>query len=518
MRQRVSFNKKNNIINKKIIIIVAVVVVGFILGITIKKYLDIYKVNINSNNEVALNYDVKSYNSLADLLYSYDTELVRLDESGEVTKIYVSFDRNLYSSDKSNENHFIAVINAVADYRNYIDFELNDMIRDIEIKVVCENLNIIQIIINGDDNYFLNKNSKINSTKDKAQITNFSIQSKELQECIDNNWNDTNVTFGSRESRCNEYDIYFEEGIRYKKVTGEIYNLIFNNRYSGEVVGGLYVTSTPEEVKKALGNPTFSEYNNIYGYVGEDNYLFFDFKNNEISIYPIKEITKEEEEAFKELIKEMNKSKDLKKFASNLMDLWIDYDEYKYNEDLFNLQYTLKGISLEFSMVNLGDDGIFIHQNYSGESDISELENVYMSDKNSVFEAEKSRVYGEAINRIEQGENYEEQYEIYGVDFAIRFRGDLSSTEKGYKGPYFLSRDKSYPDSELDRTLVISSFKWYDEHRVVYSVDNEGIYMYDCVTRNNVLIKEINEKLIINEVSENAIIYNDTLVIDIEVN
>ena len=284
------------------------------------------------------------------------------------------------------------------------------------------------------------------------------------------------------------------------------------------MAGGLNATATPEEVKNALGNPTFSEYNNIYGYVSEENYLFFDFLNDEISVYPVKEITEEDEKELKELINKMNKSEDLKTFASDLMDLWIDYDEYNYDENLLDLKYTLKGFSLEFSMINLGDDGIFIYQNYSGNIDITDLENVYMADKNSVFEAEKNRVNGDALSRIEQGQDVEYQYEVFGVDFAIRFKGKLNDSEVGYKGPYFLSRDKSYPDSELDRTLVISSFKWYDDYRVMYSINDDGIYMYDCRSRENVLVKDkLKGVITITEVTENTIVYNEDFVININV-
>ena len=245
--------------------------------------------------------------------------------------------------------------------------------------------------------------------------------------------------------------------------------------------------------------------------------MFFDFYNNEISVYPVKEISEEEEEELKELINEMNNEQDIKSFASNLMDMWLDYDEYNYDADFVNLKYTLKGVSLEFSSANLGDDGIFIYQNYSGNRDIQDLENVYISDKNMVFELEKERINKDSLGRIEQGANATEQYEMYGEDFAIRFKGNLASNESGYKGPYFLSRDKSYPDSELDRTLVISSFKWYDDYKVIYSVDYEGIYIYDCRSRNNVLIEEINSAITINEVNDEKITYNDNKIININI-
>lgn len=521
MGNRVNFNRKSNNSksNKKMLIFIVISIMVVILALLVKSYIVFYKVRNSSNgNTNVLHYNIREYDSLDELLYGYETEYIRIDNSSDITKIYVLFNKDLYSGNKSNQKHFEGIIRAVAEYNNFIDFELIDMTRDIEIKVTCKDKSIIQIMINGDVNYFLNRDSKINSNKIEAQVTPFTIQSDELIKFIENDWNDSNMNLGSKESRCNDYEIYFDEGIKYKKVGSKVFNLIFTEKYEGQVASGLYVTSTPEEVKSVLGNPTFSDSTLLYGYMSEDNYLFFDFINKEISIYPVRKVTEEEQEDLIELINEMNKTQNIKTFASDLMDLWIDYDQYNYNENYVNLKYTLKGIELNFTNSTLGDDGIFICQNYSGNRDIQDLDNVYISDENSVFEFEKDRMYSDCLGRKEQGENVEEQYKMYGIEFAIRFKGDLVTGESGYKGPYFLSRDKSYPDSELDRTLLISSFKWYDDYRVIYSVDNEGIYIYDCRSRQNILIQEIDDVVVINEVSSNQIIYNDNLKININVN
>lgn len=520
MGERVNFNRKsdNSKSNKRILIFIVILIIVVVFALLVKSYIDFYKTRNSSNgNTNVLHYKISEYDSLDELLYGHETEYIRIDDSNDTTKIYVSFSRDLYSGNKSNQKHFEGIVRAVAEYNKFIDFELIDMTRDIEIKVICQDESIIQIMINGDVNYFLNHDSKINANKIEAQVTPFTIQSDELIRFIENDWNDSNINLGSKESRCNEYEIYFDEGIKYKKVGSKVFNVIFTEKYEGQVAGGLYVTSTPEEVTSALGNPTFSDSTSLYGYVSEDNYLFFDFINKEISIYPVQKVTEEDQEDLIELINEMNKTQNIKTFASGLMDLWLDYDQYNYNENYANLKYTLKGIELNFTSSTLGDDGIFIYQNYSGNRDIQDLDNVYVSDENSVFEEEKERLYNQSLSRTEQGDNLEQQYEMYGIDFAIRFKGNLAGNETGYKGPYFLSRDKSYPDSELDRTLVLSSFKWYDDYRVIYSVDNDGIYIYDCKSMQNILIEEIDDNIVINEVSNNQIIYNENKIINIDI-
>jgi hypothetical protein len=104
----------------------------------------------------------------------------------------------------------------------------------------------------------------------------------------------------------------------------------------------------------------------------------------------------------------------------------------------------------------------------------------------------------------------EEDLKARGVEFSIRFQGDLTSYETGYKGPLFYSRDGSYPDSELSKTLVISSYIWYDDYKLIYSVDDDGIYVYNCRTRVNQKIKDISGNININSVEDGKIVYNES--------
>ena len=156
-------------------------------------------------------------------------------------------------------------------------------------------------------------------------------------------------------------------------------------------------------------------------------------------------------------------------------------------------------------------NGVYIYQNYIGNRDISELENVYFAEEDLVFEEEKRRSTNSLFNRNEDGEFSKEEEKLLGRKFAIRFYGVLSSTEQGFKGPKFFSREKEYADSELPNTLVISSYIWYDDYNFVYSVDNDGIYVYNCILRNNVKLQEILENIKINSVESGKIIYNENL-------
>lgn len=498
---------------KIVVIIIMIIIVVYFL---VQSIIRAYRTTISPNEQNAdLHYDLNEYEDLQELLSSYGCVYISEVNTTDLLTIHVRFDRDLYTDEMSNESYFNSIINVVAEYENYKNFELIDEVRKIEISVMCENSNIIEIQINGDRNYYLNHDSKLNLEREQAEITEFSIDSTVIQTLINNEWNPTGLNFGTKESDCNGYEIYFDEGFKYNVAGRTIYNLIFTENYTGSIVSGLNASSTIEEVENTLGDPTFENNSTLYGYVGENNYVFFDFLNKEVSIYPV--ISLESEDEFIELINQMNETSDIRQFSMDLISLWTDYDIYDYDSNYVDLQYTLRGIELNISSSSL-KNGLYIYQNYRGNlSNISNLENVYVQDKDLIFEEEKDRALNSMMVRIEQGENIEAIYEKYGQIFAVRFVGELSSNEKGYKGPVFYSRDKEYPDTELEETLVISSWAWYDDYNFIYSVDNDGIYLFNPLSNNNTKLLDVSGEIEINSAGNGSIIYNDTEQINISI-
>lgn len=517
MGNKVDYRPKNN---KKItkylkiagIIILVIIVVYFIVESIIRAYRSTISPDEQSTD---LHYNLDEYEDLQELLSSYGCVYISEVNTTDLITIHVRFDRDLYTDERSNESYFNSIINVVAEYENYKNFELIDEVREIEISVMCENSSIIEIQINGDRNYYLNHDSELNLEIDKADITEFSIDSTVLQTLINNGWNPTGLNLGTKESSCNGYEIYFDEGFKYNVAGRTIYNLIFTENYTGSIVSGLNASSTVEEVENVLGEPTFENFSTLYGYIGENNYVFFDFTNKEVSIYPVMSLESEDE--FIELINQMNETSDIRQFSMDLISLWTDYDIYDYDSNYVDLQYTLRGIELNISSSSL-KNGLYIYQNYKGDlNNISNLENVYIQDTDLVFEEEKNRASYESVARIEQGDDTESLYETYGQVFAVRFIGTLASNEEGYKGPIFYSRDKEYPDTELEETLVISSWAWYDDYNFIYSVDNDGIYLFNPVSNVNAKIIDVSGEIEINSAGNGTIIYNETEQINISI-
>lgn len=509
MGQKVNYNKnKTNKLKVAIIVVVSLLVII----ILVKSFIDVTKSLKNEQKpptaEVAQT-TVKNYNTLEALLKGYNCNVLSKEETNDFITIKLVFGEKLYDGETSNETYFTNVCKGVAEFIKYKNFRLLDESNNIDIEVKCEKPNIVEMKINNDVNYYLNHNSEINSRKRTNKVTEFTIQSEELKSLNDTGWNESYTNFGTKESTCNGYNIYFDEGIRYRTVARNIFNVIFTSEYKGEVAGGLDVNSSKETVETALGAPTFKYGENIYGYLGSENYLFFDFVNNEISTYPVVSVTEDEESQLKSYIEKMNETNDLKKFVTDLTGYWLDFDIYNYDANYVDLRYTLKGIKISVSSDSL-KNGIFIYNNYSGNMDIKELGNVYVENSDFVFDTEKARNMNESLQRIEQGDFTDEQLKELGIDFSVRFE---SFGENSFIGPKFYSRDKSYPDSELGRTSEISSYKWYgDEDKnylFIYSVNDAGIYVYNCQTRVSAEIIKLDGDIIITSAKDGVISYTN---------
>lgn len=515
MGQKINYNKKNS---SKWKIVATIILCLLAIFIVIKSLRDavrsLKEEQSNLSQTSNIQYSVSSYDSLSSLLASRNCKLINQSAANGGIIATVNFPVDLYSGDVSNENYFLSICKLVAEFINYKNFELKDNNKNIDIEVFCEKPNIVEFKINGDINYYLNHDSERFAKNRENTVSNFIIQSPELQSAINSGWDENGVNWGTKEATCEGYQIYFDEGIKYKVVSRSIFNIIFTKKYQGEIAGGLNANSSRDQVESALGTPTFSDGDNIYGYVSERNYLFFDFLNKEVSVYPVVKVGRLDEEELKNDITELNNTNDAKKFATSLTGMWIDYDVYDYDSNYVDLRYTLRGVKLDISSASL-KNGIFIYQNYSGNIDIADLENVYLTNTDMVFEEEKERSMDEYLKRHIEGELSEEEKKSFGISFGLRF---LDADEDGYRGPIFYSRTGEFSDSELDKNLQLSSYKWYDDSKLVYSVNYDGIYVYNCETRVNAKVIDLDKEIIITSAGDGQIIYNNNEVVNVEIN
>ncbi len=494
MGQKVSFNKNKT--NKLKIIVILVIVILFIV-ILIKSFKELANSvddTQSTPNRVGFNYTLNEFGSIEDVFKEYKCNLISKQDTKDLFSAKVEFSCNLYTDEKSNENFFLSLCKSVVEFENYKNIELIDTAKDIKIEVKCEGTSLTEIKINGDTNYYLNNTSRKSRNK-KNKITNFTIQSKELKRLIDGNWDETKMTLGTRESMFDDYNIYFDEGYKYKVVDRKIFNFIFTSNYKDVVAADLTTNSSREKVEYALGEPTFDE-DGCFGYRGKDNYIFFDFENKAISVYPVISMSEDDEKTLKKYIQEMNESHDIKTFATNLVNTWSDYDEYEFNSNYVKLKYSLKGIELSISPYSL-KNGFFISQNYSGDRSLADMENVYLKETDAIATAEAARIGAELTKVYDAVVQGNENSELYVVG-----RED--------NGTKFVSTDESRADVELKDDIY--NYKWISDSEIVYSITNVGIYYYDFNTFTKQKIIEGKEEFDIKSFENDILYYDDTSV------
>ncbi len=404
------------------------------------------------------------------------------EELGFALDVYVKFKVPLYQDDVSNEEYYNNLLEDAAKIIHYNSYKMIDKDKQITIKVICENKKIKKILINDMEDYFIYHDSQISMKKFvEIENTEFSITSELLQSCIDNEWKSENIYFGERDSIFNEYYIYFDEGIKARTINGKIYNIIFTQKYNGNIINNLFAGVDFQSIKSTLGKPTF-ETEDVIGYKGEKIYVFF--TETEVSVYRNSYIDTDD---FFNLADEfIDEDIDFLEFMNKLTYLWPDYSEYEYNSTSVFISYPLKGIEIA---INNGDiNGILVYNN--NKSTLSKIRR-YLENTNfvgrlqidSVFEAEKRRVDKEK-NLIKNCDDYidgldEETKKIIGesMNYKIFAKKDLN----GYIYEMnFISKYGERPNRQLADSM--NYYLWLNNDYFLYSKVNKGIFFYNVNT------------------------------------
>lgn len=511
--------------NKSIIVIVIIIVILFILVLLLSTSIN-YLNNQNDSKQIQ---DIKQYVSINDFK-SIEEVAIYLDciyikeevskQENYNTDIYMKIKVLPYEDDKSNEGFYDKLISYSAKVLEFKNFRIIDKENDTTIEVICnkENKEIKDVLINGESNYFNRRDSQlqIRDYKD-TKITDFTIQSEIINKLINNNWKILDSEIGTKESTFNSYDIYFDEGIELRKINNQVFNIVFTDKYKLNIVNNITTAFSKEEIIRILGNPTFSnESTGIIGYKGKDIYVFFNTLNKQISIYMVEKDTNISQ--FYELYKKSKEeNKSITQFINILKEKMNNYDYYKETNRYIELQYTLKGIKLQF---NVGDEnGILLYNNYLGfvydDTKISDIhehieripKDIFLKNENLVFLNEINRVnYTQSVKymaRMEKNRNKKEN-EIESKLF-IEYKNELQDEAYSIS---FISIDGNNPNSELKDN--ISSGLWLNDKYYVYGIKQRGIYIYDVLNRKYVtLFTGENVNYNIKEYKNKILTYDD---------
>ena len=512
---------------RKTIKIVLIVILILILVIIAVRALILY-------NEKQSQFEEKRYDTPADfytveeVARYMDCEYIREEEPKNESydlDIYLKFKYDLYTDGASNKDYFYRAIVLFTQVTEYQNIRLIDEERDILIAIYGdpEEKKISRLFINGKENYFGETDTLKELDKYASAATiRIDVNSPLLQDIIKNDWDTTKVNLGTQESTLDEYEIYFDEGYRVKKRATTIFNIEFTDKYTEPVVNNIKVGTSFEEIQNQMGTPAFggTEYEFI-GYMSYNLYVFF--WEDRISVYQVDSMT--DEQQFLTLFQKFRQDLDLKSFVNALTDMWPDYSEYAYDTDYLHLTYILKGIEIK---VNIDmDNGVTFYSNYNGsylQDLIQQKDNLpeytYFNNDNLVYKNEYSKTRTQ-LNRDYVISNFEGEKNIYEINMSRNIGGKQIIYEK-YSNSYVIYRkfnsdntykiyiisiNEDYPDSEINEN--ISSYLWLDDIKLIYSIKNKGIYLYNAETREKSTIIEGQDNFEIKDYANNKIYFDD---------
>ncbi len=452
---------------------------------------------------------INDFESVEEVLEYLDCKYLSENTLKDNVNIYMVFKHKPYEDKTSYEKFYEQLMGMIAQVINFKDFTLVDNTNNIKVEVTCdeENLSVSSYKINGSKTYFADMANSVivDNYENKEGITS-SLNSNVLNECIKNDWNYNSVKFGSYESTFQNYYIYFDEGLKVKEIEGKIFNIVFTTKYKSPIINNLSVGSDFDNVINTLGEPTYgNKDNNLIGYKTDDYYIFF--TNNEISVYRVEKYDTAEFAKIVETFLTDKKSTDL---ASDLAELWPDYDELLGDQDgKIRLKYSLKGIKVQFNVSN--EHGIILYDEFVGNitPDISlkqvinkekELpQYVYIKNTSLIYETEQARSIGVIYD----------DYADSGSDKFVAIPDNITDEmDITAFNVLIISQNGDYPNSEI--TELVNSKIWLDDENLAYGVTAKGIYVYNAMTRKTRTVVTGDENFVINSYKENILSYDDT--------
>ena len=497
--------KKRNV--KKILIISAILlVVVLVVRGMIQDAIE------RANQEEKIYTTISDFQSIKEIAeYMGCTYIKEQESTGEKydIDIYLKFKYALYTDEVSNQDYYYRMIALMLGYVDYKNVRIIDQEKDIVIAVTCnkENETISELLINGEENYFGKTDTKnILENYENFQVVAMEAEAPILKELMEKDWTEKEIDFGTQEATYNKYKVYFEEGIQTKIAGKKVFHLVFTEKYTGEVIKGLDVNSDEETIKQILGEPDFTlQRPSTIGYRGDDFYIFFNLEYHQIGIYRRQNTTEEEKEQLKRMLAQLSIDGNATVFASDMTDMWSDYDKFEYENGYISLQYSLRGIKFEVNLTE--NNGLLLYTNYTGSlikelQDGEEIPNTYVIDEDLIFETEtmyELREWGTRYSILE--DNAENQ------KFHIR---DMSA-DASYKELRILSVDRTHYNFDFE--TKVNSYVWLDDYNFAYGIKNKGIYRYNILTEETQIILEGEDEFRLTEYSRGYLKYDNKEII-----
>lgn len=402
--------KKKKII--KIVLIVSIVLFLIILiianKVAEKKEIEDEKENYYANK---IYNSIEDFKTVEEVIIYKKAKYIKEEESnveGYDVDIYTNLKYPLYTDTENNSLFYKDMIKKIAYVLQYKNFRVIDEEKNIVIAAICDasKKSIVKLYVNGEENYWENRElaTNLNRINTQEASRNIVIQSEELKNLIANQWKRNKLKIEITKNKIGDYEIFEEQGLQIRTIYKKVFNIIFTSDYNKEVVNNIKTGTDLKEIIRILGTPTFGEENlGLIGYKGEKIYVFF--TESKISVYRVEDQYEKLDE-FIILIEKFEREKNVKEFVNGITDIWPDYDQYDWDKNYVHLQYTLKGIKIEFNISS--NQGITYSSNFTGKIrenlTVQDIQNnieklpkyTFFDSEDSVYKLELERYFGEA--------------------------------------------------------------------------------------------------------------------------
>lgn len=402
--------KKKKII--KIVLIVSIVLFLIILiianKVAEKKKIEDEKENYYANK---IYNSIEDFKTVEEVIIYKKAKYIKEEESnveGYDVDIYTNLKYPLYTDTENNSLFYKDMIKKIAYVLQYKNFRVIDEEKNIVIAAICDasKKSIVKLYVNGEENYWENRElaTNLNRINTQEASRNIVIQSEELKNLIANRWKRNKLKIEITKNKIGDYEIFEEQGLQIRTIYKKVFNIIFTSDYNKEVVNNIKTGTDLKEIIRILGTPTFGEENlGLIGYKGEKIYVFF--TESKISVYRVEDQYEKLDE-FIILIEKFEREKNVKEFVNGITDIWPDYDQYDWDKNYVHLQYTLKGIKIEFNISS--NQGITYSSNFTGKIrenlTVQDIQNnieklpkyTFFDSEDSVYKLELERYFGEA--------------------------------------------------------------------------------------------------------------------------
>ena len=492
--------------NKIVVLIVLVLIIMLLLAFI--------KTRVKKDNNYSSFYDFKTVKEVFEFLESKYISEKRSSEDNFKRDVYGKIKLLPYEEDgTSNEKYYVNLISLTAKVLEYNNFRIIDKANNIEIKVWCNSneQQVKTVTINGETDYFNKRDLKtLSNNYISEKNTEFNIQSVELKTLVNNEWLKRKFELSENSIECEGYKQYVNTGINVRNIKDKVYNIEFTTNYKNKVVNDITVGTSLENIINKLGEPTYGSLDiEFIGYKSEDIYVFF--AKDKISVYQAIK-TDEDSTEFSDIIDKFIEEKNINNLVNSLTDKWNDYDIYEAEDESVILQYSSRGIKIEYSK---GDSKvIYLYKNFRGKitKDISMkdvVENATLP-KYTEINLENNLLFSEAYNRYSWIFSVDEANYEYTEDKS-EF-GEVYVSKKYFASAYdhdFIAyaMESNMPNIEIDKE--ITDFIWIDDYTLIYSKENEGIYLYNLKDMTKKELFKGNGEFTLKSVENNILKYDD---------